>query len=149
MRNTIQLAGKVLDEVNVESTGRDILWEVDVRVAPSKLRLVARISLSIAVKYSLLRDPAIISVRSISDERGIVFFVRDTGAGFDIQYADKRLGLFQRLHNAEECEGTGIGLASVRGIVDRHAGRVWVDGRVGKGATSYISLPRTTESTDG
>lgn len=95
-------AASPLDEVKVESTGRNTLWEVDVRGAPSMLPLVARNLLSNAVKYSRLRDPAIIKGRSISDEHEIVFFVRDNGVGCDIQYADKRLGIFQRLHNARK-----------------------------------------------
>lgn len=149
-----QLAGKVLDEVKVESTGRNILWEVeilpDVRGAPSMMRLVARNLLSNAEKYSLLRDSAMIKLGSISDEREIVVLIRDHhGVRCDIQCPDKRFGVFQRSYNAEEFEGTDIGLASVRQIVDRRAGRVWADGGVGKGVTVYFSLPRSTESIDG
>ena len=90
-----------------------------------------------------------IEVGSISDEGEIVLLFRDNGVGCDIQYSDKLFGVFQRLHSAEEREGTGIGRASVRCIVDSRAGRVWADGRVGKGATFYFSLPRFTENSDG
>jgi chemotaxis family two-component system sensor kinase Cph1 len=95
-------AASPLDEVKVESTGRNILWEVDVRRAPSMLQLVAKNLLSNAVKYPRLRDPAIIKGRSICDEHEVVFFVRDNGVGCNIQYVDKRLGIFQRLHNARK-----------------------------------------------
>jgi len=147
------LVREELTELRFETDGRDIDWNIgdlpEVRGDPSMLRLVLQNLLSNAIKYTRTRARAAIEVGSSRNDEEIVFFVRDNGVGFDMAYANKLFGVFQRLHGAEEYEGTGIGLATVRRIVQRHGGRTWAEGRAGEGATFYFSLPLIAERNDG
>jgi light-regulated signal transduction histidine kinase (bacteriophytochrome) len=98
-----------------------------------------------ALKYSAKKPGARVEIGGRAEGREHVYWVRDEGAGFDMRYADKLFGVFQRLHRAEEFEGTGVGLAIVQRIVTRHAGRVWAEARPGEGACFYFALPEGGE----
>jgi PAS domain S-box-containing protein len=141
-----QLAREVREEVLADANGRTVRWTVAslprIEADPVLLRLVLVNLLSNAVKYTATRAEAQIEIgaRAVKYDE-TTFFVRDNGVGFDMQYSDKLFGVFQRLHSSDEFEGTGIGLATVRRIVQRHGGRVWAEGSVGAGATFYVSLP--------
>lgn len=136
-----------MNELRGEMEGRDILWKVgplpEVYGDSAMLRLVLVNLLSNAIKFTRPRQPAEIEIGCIRDNQDEdTFYVKDNGVGFDQKYVDKLFGLFQRLHRADEFEGTGLGLANVRRIIHRHGGKTWAEGAVDGGATLYFTLPK-------
>ncbi|WP_407309955.1 ATP-binding protein [Pseudomonas sp. nanlin1] len=126
--------------------GRNVEWKVAplplVIADAAFLHLAMRNLLSNAIKYTRKSDPAVIEINAHETAEEVVISVRDNGVGFDMAYAGKLFGVFQRLHRMEEFEGTGIGLASVRRIIERHDGRVWAESSPGSGAVFFFALPR-------
>jgi signal transduction histidine kinase len=127
-----------------ETEGRQVEWKVGelpfVECDPTLIRQVFQNLLTNALKYSRPRSPAVIEIGKMEKDGQIVIFVRDNGVGFSMKYADKLFGVFQRLHRAEDFEGTGVGLATVHRIVQKHGGRVWAEAELDKGATFYFTL---------
>jgi len=142
-----QLLEEVLNELEDETAARDITWEFsrlpEVEGDRSMLKLVFTNLISNAVKFTKPKPQARIEIGYESNEKELVCFIRDNGAGFDMTYADRLFGVFQRLHRPEEFEGTGIGLANVKRIILKHGGRTWAEGKVDEGATFYFTLPKT------
>ena len=143
-----QLVAEARKDLLPEANGRQVEWQVGelptVEGDPALLRQVIHNLLANALKYTRPKPEARIEVGTREEEGEVVVWVRDNGVGFEMQYVDKLFGVFQRLHTAEEFEGTGIGLANVRRIVSRHGGRTWAEGAVGQGATFTFTLPRTS-----
>lgn len=143
--NMKALVHQVLEELQKDRAGRNIDLRVEnlpeARGDQALLKQVYINLLSNAFKFTRQKEKAEIVVGSMAGEKGIVFFVKDNGAGFDMQYAGKLFGVFQRMHGKEEFEGTGVGLSIVQRIVQRHGGRIWVEAEIGKGATFYFTLP--------
>jgi signal transduction histidine kinase len=145
--NLQEMVDGIINELKSETENRAILWKKgplpEAEADFALLRQVFNNLLLNAIKYTRNRNPAEIEIGSLNDsEQEITIFVRDNGAGFDMRYADKLFGVFQRLHRVDEFEGTGIGLANVRRIIARHGGRTWGEGKVDAGATFYFTLPR-------
>jgi PAS domain S-box-containing protein len=142
-----KLTETAIHDVSAALDGREVEWVVGelpaVEGDESMLRLALVNLLDNAVKYTRPRPKARIEIGTDAPRNGSdrVIHVRDNGVGFDMRYADKLFGVFQRLHRSEDFEGTGIGLANVRRIVERHGGRVWGESVLGEGATFYLSLP--------
>ena len=147
-----QLVKEGVAEIGQDTTGRDIVWKIHPLPVcygdRSMLKLVIGNLLSNAVKFTRMRAPAEIEIGWVDREDEVEVFVRDNGAGFEMQYVDKLFGVFQRLHLPEEFEGTGIGLATVRRIIHRHGGEVRAEGSVDQGATFYFSLPKAQNAAE-
>jgi PAS domain S-box-containing protein len=142
--NTAKLVNDVIEELNPRQHGRQVEIKIG-ELPPCRgdavlLKQVWINLLSNAFKYSSNRNPAVIEIGCKLEQGENVYFVRDNGAGFDMQYAHKLFGVFQRLHRADEFEGTGVGLAIVQRVIHRHGGRIWVDAALYRGATFYFTL---------
>jgi light-regulated signal transduction histidine kinase (bacteriophytochrome) len=144
-----EIVKEVIESLRKDYPDRKIEWVMGELVSvygdEAMLRLVWMNLLSNAVKFTRTRKKARIEIGVRKENEDQVFFVRDNGVGFDMQYAQKLFGVFQRLHPTEEFEGTGIGLANVHRIVLRHGGRTWAEAEYDKGAEFNFSIPNNKE----
>lgn len=148
------LVQEVIQEYAPETEGRDIHWQIsDLPVVTgdrAMLRIVMVNLIANALKFTRPRQHAEIEIGCMAETQDSrVFFVRDNGVGFDMQYVSKLFGVFQRLHLTDDFEGTGIGLANVQRIINRHGGRIWAEGEVDLGATFYFTIPESEHHTGG
>ncbi len=138
------LVNAVRSDLNRANPDRLIEWRVDtlpfVECDPGLMKQVFFNLLANAVKFTRSRKPAIIEVGAAGQDEHATIFVRDNGVGFSMKHAQKLFGMFQRLHRAEDFEGTGVGLATVQRIIHKHGGRVWAEAELDKGATFYFTL---------
>jgi signal transduction histidine kinase len=143
-----KLAQEVFDELKAVNPDRSIKFVLgDLPQVPADAGLVRQIWVNLfsnALKFTRHKQPAIIEAGAKVGPHEVIYYVRDNGAGFDMSFVDKLFGVFQRLHDQKDFEGTGVGLAIIKRIVTRHGGRVWAEGKVGEGATLSFTLPRTT-----
>jgi len=140
-----KLAKAVSEELKLAVPERKLQFTINALIPAqgdqATIRQVFVNLLSNAVKFTRPKATAVIEVDGKSEGDENIYYVKDNGVGFDMQYVNKLFGVFQRLHSTEEFEGTGVGLAIVQRIIHRHGGRVWGEGKVGEGATFYFSLP--------
>lgn len=141
-----ELAKALFEELKGITLGRMLRLNLKplppARCDRAMIREVLMNLLSNAIKFTRDKETGIIEMSGWIEKNQNIYYVKDNGAGFDMQNADKLFGVFQRLHNTEEFEGTGVGLALVQRIIHRHGGRVWAVGKVNEGATFFFSLPR-------
>jgi light-regulated signal transduction histidine kinase (bacteriophytochrome) len=141
---------EVISNLKSETQGRLVEWKVGpmpyVEGDAALLKQVFENLLSNALKYSRTRAQTVIEIGQETSEGSTNIFVRDNGVGFSMKYVDKLFGMFQRLHRSEDFEGTGIGLATVHRIVQKHRGRVWAHAELDKGATFYFNLGTMKDS---
>jgi light-regulated signal transduction histidine kinase (bacteriophytochrome) len=147
--NLASIAHQVFDRFKEQAPERELqltVGELPLGLGDQSLLFqVLENLLSNAVKYTKLRKSTVVEVGGRDEENETVYYIKDNGVGFDERYANKLYGVFQRLHSPGEYEGTGVGLAIVKRIIERHGGRVWAEGRVNEGATFYFSLPKGEE----
>jgi light-regulated signal transduction histidine kinase (bacteriophytochrome) len=143
--NTKSMVALILNKFTDDMAGRGV--EIKISELPDSqgdetlLSLVWINLISNALKYSRNKEKAVVEIGGRTEQGNTIFYVRDNGAGFDMQYAHKLFGVFQRLHKARDFEGIGIGLANVNRIITRHGGKCWAEGVVDHGAVFYFSLP--------
>jgi light-regulated signal transduction histidine kinase (bacteriophytochrome) len=152
-----EIIGAILTDSEPAIKDRKIEWRIgNLREAECDQGLIKQVFtnlISNAIKYTRLRETAVIEIGQTTIDGNRVITVQDNGAGFDMKYADKLFRAFQRLHRQDEFEGTGIGLATVRRIIQRHGGRIWAEAEVDKGASFHFTLgsrktsPKTTIAT--
>jgi light-regulated signal transduction histidine kinase (bacteriophytochrome) len=139
------MVNSVFYEITDEKSRERIILNIgkisDVNADPTMLKQVWVNLLSNAVKYSSKKEKSVISIIGKNENNKCIYCVKDNGVGFDMKYLNKLFGVFQRLHNVKDFDGTGVGLAIVQRIVHRHGGEVWAEGEINKGATFYFSLP--------
>ncbi|HVV00495.1 MAG TPA: ATP-binding protein [Verrucomicrobiae bacterium] len=147
------LVADVVKDLQSETANRAIEWKIHplpvLQCDPGLMKQVFTNLISNAVKYTRPRAIANIEIGSSQENGKTAVFVRDNGVGFNMKYADKLFGVFQRLHRAEEFEGTGVGLATVERIIRKHGGKVWAEAEPDKGATFYFTVPRGSRARDG
>lgn len=148
--NLTALVKEVRLELHCQARGREIDWQIEklpeVHVDPLMLRQVIFNLLSNSIKFTRTRSKAKIEIMTTNSGGEAIISIRDNGVGFDMDYAKKLFGVFQRFHPTSEFEGTGTGLANVRLIINRHGGRTWAQGKVNGGATFYFSIPKRTKA---
>jgi light-regulated signal transduction histidine kinase (bacteriophytochrome) len=144
------LAINVYDELTTDTEKEKIdfrISEIDsINGDTSMLKQIWVNLISNAIKYTSKISNPVIEIGSTSDETETVYYIKDNGAGFDMEYYDKLFGVFKRLHSTRQFEGNGVGLAIVHRIVQRHQGRVWAESEINKGATFYFALPAANAS---
>lgn len=151
--DTGRLAREIIEDMKPDVGERKVEWVVaegmpTLKVDPTLLRLAFQNLIENAIKYTGKRERAVIEV-GYREEEEHVFWVKDNGVGFDMKYADKLFGVFQRLHRMEDYEGTGIGLANVRRAISRHSGRTWAEGVADQGATFFMAIPKRPYAEQG
>ncbi|HEX2934530.1 MAG TPA: PAS domain S-box protein [Bacteroidales bacterium] len=145
--NLESMINEIIEQTRPDTSSRNINWKINPLPVVSGDRNLLRIAfdnlISNAIKYTSKIEEAIIEFGIAKDEtNSVTVYVKDNGAGFDMAYAEKLFGVFQRLHSPEEFEGVGIGLANVKQIIVKHKGSVYAEGRINEGATFYIKLPK-------
>ncbi len=143
--NTSNIVGSLIDEAKTANPARRINFIVkDLPNARGDITVIRQVFanfLSNAIKFTKAAETAIIEIGGKQLGKEILFYVKDNGIGFDMKYADKLFGIFQRLHSEKEYDGTGIGLAVIEKVISKHGGSVWAESRPGEGATFYFTLP--------